>query len=45
VTWEELRGLATPAQWHIGDGAEMVTRAGSKDLAGWGRAAQALPDF
>jgi bifunctional non-homologous end joining protein LigD len=45
ITWEELRDLDTAAQWHIGDGAEMVLRAASKDLAHWGRADQILPDI
>ncbi|GGE02562.1 ATP-dependent DNA ligase [Polymorphobacter glacialis] len=45
VTWEELRDLDSPARWHIGDGAEMVKRAASKDLANWGRADQVLPDL
>ena len=45
VTWDELKKLETAAHWHIGDAAELVTRAGSKDLAGWGRADQRLPDL
>lgn len=45
ITWEELRTIDTPAHWHIGDGAEMLKRAGSKDLAHWGRADQLLPDL
>ncbi len=45
LTWEELRDLDTPAHWHIGDAAEMVKRAASKDLAHWGRADQILPDL
>lgn len=45
VTWKELRDLDSPAQWHIGDGTEMVKRAASKDLAHWGRANQVLPDL
>lgn len=45
LTWEELRDLDSPAHWHIGDGAELVTRARSKDLAHWGRADQILPDL
>jgi len=45
LTWEELRELDTPAHWHIGDAAEMVKRAQSKDLAQWGRADQILPDL
>ncbi|CAN5143642.1 DNA ligase D [soil metagenome] len=45
LTWEELRDLDTPSHWHIGDGAEMVRRAGSKDMMHWGRADQILPDL
>lgn len=45
VTWEELRDLDTPSHWHIGDGAEMVKRAASKNLAQWGRADQILPNL
>ncbi len=45
VTWDELHDLDGAAGWHIGDGAELVKRAGSKNLAGWGRADQALPDL
>ncbi|MGH6781122.1 MAG: non-homologous end-joining DNA ligase, partial [Sphingomonadaceae bacterium] len=45
VTWEELRKLETGARWHVGDGKELVRRAGSKSLAGWGKADQSLPDI
>jgi len=45
VTWEELRTLNAASHWHIGDGAALVKRAGSKDLRGWGRADQVLPDL
>lgn len=45
LTWEELRDLDSPAHWHIGDAAEMVKRARSRNLAHWGRADQILPDL
>ena len=45
VTWEELRSLDTASNWHIGDGAALAKRAVSKDLQGWGRADQVLPDL
>ena len=45
LTWEELRDLDKPSHWHIGDGAEMVKRAASKNLVHWGRADQILPDL
>jgi bifunctional non-homologous end joining protein LigD len=44
VSWEELRDLESAARWHVGDAADLTRRAASKALAGWGRAAQALPD-
>lgn len=45
LTWEELGDLDSAAHWHIGDAAEMMKRAGSKNLAHWGRADQILPDL
>jgi bifunctional non-homologous end joining protein LigD len=45
ITWEELRKLEGAARWHIEDAAELIERAGSRDLAGWGRADQKLPDL
>lgn len=45
LSWEELRELETPANWHITDANEMLRRAGSRDLAHWGRAEQVLPDI
>lgn len=45
LSWEELRTLDGPDQWHIGDAGEMLKRAASKDLAHWGRADQILPDL
>jgi bifunctional non-homologous end joining protein LigD len=43
ITWEELRKIEGPAQWHVGDGAALAKRARSKTLVDWGRAAQTLP--
>ncbi len=45
VTWEELRSLDKASGWHIGDAADLVKRAASKALRGWGRADQVLPDL
>ena len=45
ITWEELRTLDGAARWHVGDAAELLKRAASKDLIGWGRADQVLPDL
>lgn len=43
VTWDEMKTLDSPARWHVGDAAELIERAGSAALSGWGRASQALP--
>ncbi|WP_428970390.1 DNA ligase D [Sphingomonas sp. Xoc002] len=45
ITWKEMETIDKPAHWHVGDAAELVKRAGSKALAGWGRADQILPDL
>lgn len=45
LTWEELHELDSPAHWNVGDAAELVKRAASKELAQWGRADQSLPDL
>ena len=45
LSWDELHDLDKPSHWHIGDGAEMLKRASSKNLAHWGRADQVLPDL
>ena len=45
ITWKEMKTIDTPAHWRVGDAAELVKRAGSKALAGWGRADQVLPDL
>ncbi len=45
ITWKEMETIDTPAHWHVGDAPELVKRAGSKALAGWGRADQTLPDL
>ena len=34
-----------PSHFHTGDSATLLRRAGSKALAGWGRADQPLPDL
>jgi len=43
ISWKEMETIASPAEWHVGDAAALVKRAGSKALAGWGRADQMLP--
>jgi bifunctional non-homologous end joining protein LigD len=45
VTWAELADLDTAARWHVGDQDELLERASSKGLAGWGVARQTLPDL
>jgi len=45
ITWEELRTLDKPSHWHVGDATELLERAASKALRGWGRAEQTLPDL
>jgi bifunctional non-homologous end joining protein LigD len=45
ISWKEMATIASPAHFHIGDAGELVKRASSKALAGWGRAVQVLPDL
>ncbi|TPG10006.1 DNA ligase D [Sphingomonas oligophenolica] len=45
VSWTELRDVNTAARWHVGDLDELLARAGSRALAGWGVADQLLPDL
>ena len=45
ISWKEMETIDKPAHWHVGDAAELLSRASSKALAGWGRADQTLPDL
>jgi bifunctional non-homologous end joining protein LigD len=45
ITWKEMETIDTPSHFHIGDAKELIKRAGSKALSGWGRADQELPDL
>ncbi|WP_157220418.1 DNA ligase D [Flavisphingomonas formosensis] len=45
ISWKEMETIDTPTHWHVGDAAELVKRAASKALSGWGRADQVLPDL
>ncbi|MES3099660.1 DNA ligase D [Sphingomonas faeni] len=45
VSWTELRDIETAARWGVRDGAELIARAGSRALEGWGVADQVLPDL
>jgi len=44
VTWEELRRFKGGNHFTIRDADELIDRAASKALAGWGKAKQSLPD-
>jgi bifunctional non-homologous end joining protein LigD len=45
VTWTELRDIDSAHRWGVRDAAELLERANSRELAGWGFADQALPDL
>jgi bifunctional non-homologous end joining protein LigD len=45
ITWKELETIDKPSHFRIGDAPELVKRASSKALSGWGRADQRLPDL
>jgi bifunctional non-homologous end joining protein LigD len=45
ITWKEMETIDKPSHFHIGDFTELLKRASSKALAGWGRADQVLPDL
>jgi bifunctional non-homologous end joining protein LigD len=45
VTWTELRDIENAHRWGVRDGAELLERANSRALAGWGFADQVLPDL
>ncbi len=45
VTWSELRDLDRANRWGVSDAAELIERANSRALAGWGTADQVLPDL
>jgi bifunctional non-homologous end joining protein LigD len=45
IAWAELDGFDNAHPWSIGDAATLLKRAEDKALAGWGFAAQALPEF
>ncbi|KQM62161.1 MULTISPECIES: DNA ligase D [unclassified Sphingomonas] len=44
VAWRELDAIDTPARWTIRDADDLLERADSRLLAGWGIADQVLPD-
>ncbi len=45
VTWTELRDIDSAKHFTIRDAAELLERAGSRALQGWGEADQVLPDL
>ena len=44
IAWEELDDFDSAAAFSIQDAADLLKRAKSKRLAGWGKAKQSLPD-
>jgi bifunctional non-homologous end joining protein LigD len=44
ITWDELDDFESGAAFSIRDAEELLKRAKSKALAGWGKAKQSLPD-
>jgi bifunctional non-homologous end joining protein LigD len=45
ITWEELRATQSATRFHVTDRDELIERAASKNLIGWGMADQFVPDF
>ena len=45
IDWSELSATDSAATYSIRDADQLLERAGSKLLAGWGMANQSLPDF
>ncbi|MCC2980582.1 DNA ligase D [Sphingomonas sp. IC4-52] len=45
VSWTELREIKTAANWSVLASQELIERAASRALAGWGVADQVLPDL
>ncbi|PCD02517.1 DNA ligase D [Sphingomonas spermidinifaciens] len=44
VAWSEFKALDTAARWTLKDAGELIERAGSRLLQGWGVADQVLPE-
>ncbi|WP_298692685.1 DNA ligase D [uncultured Sphingomonas sp.] len=45
ISWDELATLDTAKPYSVADADELLRRASSRDLKGWGEAEQALPDL
>jgi bifunctional non-homologous end joining protein LigD len=43
ISWTEMKTIAAPSRFHVGDAPQLVQRTASKALMGWGRADQVLP--
>ncbi|SIO57999.1 ATP-dependent DNA ligase LigD phosphoesterase module /ATP-dependent DNA ligase LigD polymerase module [Bradyrhizobium erythrophlei] len=45
ISWTEMKAIEAPSHFHVGDAPELIRRATSKALMGWGRAEQVLPEL
>jgi len=45
IGWDELEGIDKASHFTIADGDELLKRATSRSLRGWGRVEQGLPDL
>jgi len=45
IGWDALAGIDSPGHWTIADAGDLLDRAASAELKGWGFASQTLPDF
>jgi bifunctional non-homologous end joining protein LigD len=45
IGWDALADVTKAGQWTIKDSDELLARAASAELKGWGFANQSLPDF
>ncbi|MCW1432202.1 DNA ligase D [Novosphingobium sp. JCM 18896] len=45
ISWKEMKTIDAPSHFRVGDEKELIKRAASKALSGWGRADQVLPDL
>jgi bifunctional non-homologous end joining protein LigD len=45
ISWTEMKTIEAPSHFHVGGAPELIRRAASKALMGWGRAEQVLPEL
>ncbi|PAL20147.1 DNA ligase D [Sphingopyxis sp. GW247-27LB] len=45
IGWDALADVESPRRWSIADAQDLLDRAASAELKGWGFARQALPDY